>query len=431
MTMKLARSRSAGVVPTGRLGLTLATLALLSACGGGADDPARSAGAATGLSATAAPPGVQLFGAALHGGAQAERRRALAAGTGLSEVGTVSTVSAKGVDTDQLLDWAEYKFADLFPRLNAKRYPLTYEGRRYQVREYTGAFGVRYLGVTDTGEVYGLGDFTNQALQSFGQLATWAPQVLADRCSASPSLCANPTPRGPLNACAQPAALALAAGTRTVARYALSGATTGEYAITTAVEGPGTFAGSAAVRIRSTVETNTLALGTPFVQTVVTESWHQAANGGLLLTLGADITTTPDGPVVDGLKVPGVPVLSRTVYTPADSNLEFTLAPGEQLIKATTATTTVGDQAVRATTRTQFQFEAQESVTVRGTRYDACRYLVSPEDSLDGTQRVWFAIGSGVPVRSELTTGALQSTAARTTTTELVEFSASNSGAGN
>ena len=188
--------------------LTLVALAALSACGGGGGED-------TTRVTTVASAGAISFASSIAGqtmAAAAEERKTRLAATAVN-----------GVDANLLLDWAEFKFADLFPKARVKKYPLVYQGKTYSVREYLSGTVTRYLGVTETGEVYGLGDFTNNNLQSYGLLADWAAQVLVDRCGVNATLCNNPAPAGPLNACTMPAAQFLAAGTRFNATFVVLG----------------------------------------------------------------------------------------------------------------------------------------------------------------------------------------------------------------
>jgi Tol biopolymer transport system component len=55
--------------------------------------------------------------------------------------------------------------------------PFNFQGVDYTIRAYPGD---RYLGITSTGAVYGLGDFTGGQLASFGSKADYAALALAD-----------------------------------------------------------------------------------------------------------------------------------------------------------------------------------------------------------------------------------------------------------
>ena len=100
----------------------------------------------------------------------------------------LSVTAGHPVDAKALLDWIEYKYPALFPRGPAS-IALDYEGKTYTIREYEHAAGKRYAGVTTQGEVYGLGDFTNNLLQSFGVLADFAAEIAADSCNVYPGSC--------------------------------------------------------------------------------------------------------------------------------------------------------------------------------------------------------------------------------------------------
>ncbi|MBE0546437.1 MAG: hypothetical protein IH627_02010 [Rubrivivax sp.] len=134
-------------------------MALLMAGCGGADDPAKGA--------------VEFAG------------RMRAAGVVATSESTSSTVTA-----DMTLDWAEYNFADLFPKALGQRFPdIEYLGVVYNARAYVGPWGTRYLGITPDGRIFGLGDFTNDVLQQFDDVDYWAARVLADQCKVSPDSC--------------------------------------------------------------------------------------------------------------------------------------------------------------------------------------------------------------------------------------------------
>ena len=132
----------------------LALGVLMTACGGGAGPETSQAQGFVDQMA-AAQPSVDA------------RKRALA--------GTEMTVDAKAA-----FDWAQYTFPDLFPKVPAPlnlTYP--YLGVVYIVRGFAGG---NYLGVTPSGDIYGLGPFTNQELKRLGSLSEFAAQIRADAC---------------------------------------------------------------------------------------------------------------------------------------------------------------------------------------------------------------------------------------------------------
>lgn len=155
--MKSARRPIRAILPT------LLTAVLLASCGGGSDT---------------SPPATQPFAEALRSQAlQAPAERPAAAAT--------------AVTGDMVLDWAEYKLPELFPKAVAQKFPsVVFDGVSYNVRAYGGPWGTRYLGITTDGRVYGLGDFTGNALRGFETVAFWSTQVLADRCGVYPQDCA-------------------------------------------------------------------------------------------------------------------------------------------------------------------------------------------------------------------------------------------------
>jgi hypothetical protein len=131
----------------------------LAACGGGADALAPAAAAAP------------------LAKAQAASTPALAA----------ATPARYQITVDQLFDWAERQFSSLFAS-GAQSFQLPYNGQQFTVRAYPQA---RYLGAAD-GVVYGLGDFTNNQLQSFGQVQSFACDVVPASCLPTPSVWSAP-----------------------------------------------------------------------------------------------------------------------------------------------------------------------------------------------------------------------------------------------
>lgn len=102
---------------------------------------------------------------------------------------------ATTVTSEMVLDWAEYKFPELFPKALGEHFPnIEYLGVIYNARAYSGAWGTRYLGITPDGKIYGLGDFTGDALQQFDDVNHWSSQILSDRCNVYAQSCLNTAP---------------------------------------------------------------------------------------------------------------------------------------------------------------------------------------------------------------------------------------------
>lgn len=148
--------RSAG----GVLALSLAGLA---GCGGGAVEPGPGPGALQ----DRAPQKLALQAAPLP----SERPQALA------------TVGAK-----ELFDWAEFKWAGLFPK-GPQNAEIQFQGFTYTIRGYGNG---NFLGLRADGQIFGLGPFTADVLTSFGALADYVAQVQADRCQVYPGSCEAP-----------------------------------------------------------------------------------------------------------------------------------------------------------------------------------------------------------------------------------------------
>jgi cytochrome c peroxidase len=128
---------------------------------------------------------------------QVGQRRALSAvaagDTGPGGVLTATPVTpgtpGSPVGAEELMDWAQFRFPAFFPP-GPVSFPVPAGAVTFTVRAYpTGNF----LGVTQDGEVYGLGPFTGGQLLSLGFLSRWTAAVLADRCSVYPGRCPAPS----------------------------------------------------------------------------------------------------------------------------------------------------------------------------------------------------------------------------------------------
>ena len=85
---------------------------------------------------------------------------------------------APTIDATALFGWVETTFPSLFPA-GPQNQSLVYEGKTYTLRYYPGT--QNYLGVTGS-DIFGVGEFTGNALQAFGQLSDWSCQVLGQTC---------------------------------------------------------------------------------------------------------------------------------------------------------------------------------------------------------------------------------------------------------
>ncbi len=95
-----------------------------------------------------------------------------------SAVSASQSTATSAVTPDMTLEWAEYKFSDLFPKALGEHLPnIDYLGVTYNARAYSGAWGTRYLGITQDGRIFGLGDFTGEALQQFDDINHWVSAI--------------------------------------------------------------------------------------------------------------------------------------------------------------------------------------------------------------------------------------------------------------
>jgi hypothetical protein len=142
-----------------RIGSGLLLGLLLAACGGG-----------TGVATPAVANAPQA------------RAQAVPAAPGPSSAEVPYQISA-----DQLFDWVERQFGSLFTA-SPNSFALPYNGQSFTVRAYPDE---RYLGAAN-GVIYGLGDFTNGQLQSFGQIQDFACAVVPASCGPTPSTWSAP-----------------------------------------------------------------------------------------------------------------------------------------------------------------------------------------------------------------------------------------------
>jgi hypothetical protein len=325
----------------------------------------------------------------------------------------VRALAATGsVTVDSVLDWAEYTYPTLFAK-GAVSLPFDYLGTRYTIRIYPYASGVRYLGITNSGDIYGLGDFTNNNLQGFGNMLDYAAKVIADECKVYPGRCTGGSaPVGPLNACTAPASEVLATGNRFVATYVMSGTASGQYTVNSVVDGPDTFEGKSAIRSTSIQEGTTTSSGFTFTTISTMKSYQQAQPaGGFVSSLGTDGTSTSSGRTTS----------LHVVFNPAEVNSEYGLQIGQSITKTLNATTTIaGLPSITSSTSTSYTYEGDETITVQGKSYNTCRYR---QDTAAGAATTvtknWVIRGKGVPARTQSTTTAPGS-GAETSTSELV-----------
>lgn len=336
-----------------------------------------------------------------------------AAGAAAPSVAVTATTT---VTADMTLDWAEYKFPDLFPKAVAVKYPnVVYEGQEYNAREYQGAWGFRYLGITPDGRIFGLGDFTGQTLQQFDDIAHWAGEILADQCNVYPGSCGNP-PAGPLNECVDPALANLPTGFNLRLLYDYAGEEfSGEQTLEMEIDGPDNFEGRSAIKVTTLSSGTTDFGGIPVTTSTSIESFEQVGNDGVNLSLGAVVEVTTSGFAIGGEVFPGTRIRTKSVYNPWRQNLEFHLSLGQTGSITSTSTTTTLEYSglpgeppgpITSTTTETYTFEAKEDVDVPAGRYFACRYRVDG-DNANSYTTTWYIVGKGVPVKVQTTVNSV------------------------
>ena len=358
--------------------VALAALSTMSACGGG-DGATDSASAFVASIAQATPA--------------SGRARALA-------------FTAANVDAKALFDWAQYKYPSLFPKaLQTVNQPFSYLGVNYTIRGWANG---NYLGVTTSGDVWGLGPFNNNVLTKYGTLAGFAADIVADACAVDPANCTlPPVPAGPLNECADAIGAQQQAGFRVHLEYELSGdGVTGELINDYIVDGSATFEGLSATQATNTSSSTTTVadIGAPVTTTSKIKTYGQPGANGLWKTLGSNNEVTSGAIVIPGLPpFPGMTTISKTVFNPPYENLEYTLALGQSISVTTSQTTTTTQPAnvppQTSTYQQTYTFDAKESIGVLGKTYSTCRYLVTSAGGPPVTN--WIILGKGIAAKTQ------------------------------
>lgn len=311
--------------------------------------------------------------------------------------------ASRAITNQELFTWVQATFPAILGTAPPQSATVVLQGKTYDVRAYAAPSGVVYLGITD-GEVYGLGAITNHQVVALGAVQGYA-------CQAVPSICQQP-PIGSLNACADPTSALQFGTTRISLVYVYSGLLNAEQTTDLTVNSLASFEGQSAAEATATTSYRTTQAIPPAMltidTTVVSRSYHQAADDGFTRTLGTTVdTTTATSTVVPGLPpLPGTTttIRTRTVFNPPIVDLEFSLQPGQSLDKTTTQTTTTLQSPVpvapaTTTTTVRHTFEARESITVLGRQYDTCRYKLATVNG-PGVTTTWYIVGRGVMARS-------------------------------
>jgi hypothetical protein len=359
-------------------GAALTLVLLLSACGGGdpvAEFTDRVAPAAASTADTADG-----------------RRQALAAAQPASAQNLAAT-------TTDFFEWAQWKWPDLVPAAGAVQIERDAAGQTFVIRVYS------------TGLMVGISRLDNKIyvlipgrpdLLVLGALPDFSASITADTCSFRPGSCTPPPTAGSYNDCVDPAAANLPVGFRTRLVFDYTGTITGEQTVETVVEGADTFRGQPVTRSRSTTTGTNNAAGVPVSTTTETLTYSTVVNG-LLNTVGSRSKVTIGGLSIGGFTLPPTITETESFYTPALTNVELTLQPGQSVTKTNSFTSTVvsGQGAglpptTVSLTETQ-TFEARETITVLGRTWQTCRYRSA---SSGEATTIWYIVGRGIPARS-------------------------------
>ena len=365
-------------VRLGSCALTGTLLATLLACGGGTStgDPsvllqshpvASNAGPITAMAAAAAP------------------KRA---------------ATARTLDATSFLNWAEGAYPSLFeaPQSNQTIDVWTY--RYYPKTDI-------YLGVNTSGDVLGLvGTGGTYNAVPLGKIESFGCTVYPSDCAVTPPASGSTT----YNECVDPAAMTLPTGFNTRLVNTWVGLITGEETVKYLIEGRATFEGQSAVKSKRTMTGSQTILGVS--QAVNSRGWtyEKVQSNGLIVMLGAESEFDTAGFSANGYTFAGFTTASKTVYSPAVEEREFTLKVGESVTVAHKGSNSNSGGPLPPSTvpfdySVTYTYVARETVPVSGRNFDTCKYTIKASDSSIPVT-FWFLVGKGIPVKSESTSSA-------------------------
>lgn len=294
------------------------------------------------------------------------------------------------------MTWLERRFPQLFSNGSALL-DIDHEGASYVVRHYPGSD--IYIAVSD-GTLYALGAFTGHQVQAFGP--AWLVSCTIDGVNCPANVAVDPVVAKPRNACAP--STSPKPGDLSVAIYRYSGDVSGRVTFTSEVGAATLLQGQTVLPIEVTTE-GSLSNG---LQTVAVQDWvisyERSDAKGTTWRLGQlqESTTTS----ATGARVT---TTTQHVYNPALPDSEFTMQPGDYLVKSSSRTSTqIEPIAVPAKTSPYtetFSFRALETITVLGRSYETCRY------DTDGSWTRWLQVGTGKLVRQSRAQSRSQSAA--------------------
>lgn len=313
---------------------------------------------------------------------------------------TARIAAARTPDVSSFLNWAEIAYPEFFSSKEANLISGIYTYRYYPKTDIA-------LGVSTAGDVLalrgtGAGNYESIPL---GKIADFGCAVFPADCAPTTPTTPPSTGTGSYNECTDPAAQALPTGFTTLLTFTYTGLITGEQTVETRVEGSASFEGQSAIKVLSTTTgTNTIA-GQTITLNTSTSAYQQIQNG-LANTLGAEIVVTNPSITVSGFTIPGSVISSKTVYSPPLEDREFTIKAGESITINSKGTTSI----VNPPSSSAFNFNtihtyvARETVAVGGRSFDACKYTVKDSSEASSNSTIWFMVGKGVPVKTEVIT---------------------------
>jgi len=303
-------------------------------------------------------------------------------------------------DATSFLNWAEATYPNLFPSAQPNQSVDIWTYRYYPQTNI-------YLGTNTSGDVLGLvgdgqGGYTSYPL---GKIASFSCSVYPQDCAVTP-----PPATVSYNECADPAAMTLPTGWNTSLTYNFEGVATGQQTVETRVEGPSTFEGQNAIRLRTVTRGSNSALGVSVATTTTDDTYLQIQPSGLHLGLGINAEVRVDGFSVDGFTMPASVTTSKTVFAPPLDDRMFTLRVGESATLRSTGTVTAYENSLPVNSFSMSEsavqtFVAREVVQVNGRNFDTCKYITHDTGNPDYVT-TWHLVGKAIPVKVETPTPA-------------------------
>jgi hypothetical protein len=366
----------------------LAIATLLAGCGGGSDSSASAD----------VTPAVAV--ASLRARIQSAPPKAAAA----TAVTATPTEAA-----EQLLDYGEANYSDLFPEQQPSQVFGPFRYRAYSNGIYLGVV------VADTDPGYAVGAVYVMGRQ-FGSVPMYVAP-LTNYITPVP----GPDPDSAGNGCYD-LNLLDTEGTRTVIAYQYSGPVTGNVTLDTLTGATTSFEGQQARLLTTKATGSTTSSGSGGQAVTVdteTRTYQRRTAQSEITNYGNEMTT----PGTVG-NLPSTAV-AKTIWSPAWADRQFALTEGQSLIAtqsgAISTTTTVTGLPPATSTSSSYTEQTvkllgHETLVVPAGTYSTCKFRIT-RAGVAGMTTQWVIVGKGLMVKSVATSGATTQTVEATSVT--------------